>query len=65
MCLVAVRVSAEYAGAVGRNRLVHTMHIYERMQRMNWEFVNEKVIPVAWLFACFILIGICVGVWLR
>ena len=62
---MALRISAEYAGTVGRNRLVHTMHIYERMQRMNWEFVTEKVVPVLWLWATFILIGTCVGVWLR
>jgi hypothetical protein len=62
---MALRISAEYAGAVGRNRLVHTMHIYERMQLMNWEFVANKVVPVLWLWAAFILIGACVGVWLR
>jgi hypothetical protein len=32
---------------------------------MNWEFIQEKVIPVAWLFLAFIIIGIEIGVWLR
>ena len=32
---------------------------------INWEWVNEKAIPVAWLLAASILIGAEVGVWLR
>ncbi len=26
---------------------------------------SEKVVPVLWLFTCFLLVGICVGVWLH
>lgn len=26
---------------------------------------TEKVAPVLWLFTCFLIIGICVGVWLH
>lgn len=24
---------------------------------------SEKVVPVLWLFTCFLIIGICLGVW--
>ena len=37
----------------------------QKMSKMNWEFIQEKVIPVAWLFLAFIFIGIQIGVWLR
>ena len=57
--------AAEYAWEVGRNRLVHTMHIYERMLRMNWDFFTNKVVPVLWLWTAFIIIGACVGVMIR
>ena len=29
------------------------------------EFLREKVIPVAWLMGCSLLIGAEVGLWLR
>ena len=32
---------------------------------MNWEWFTAKVIPVLWLWTAFILVGACVGVWLR
>lgn len=26
---------------------------------------KEKIVPVLWLYACFILIGVEVGLWIR
>ena len=32
---------------------------------MNWELWREKIVPLAWLYGCFILIGLEVGAWLK
>jgi len=32
---------------------------------MNWEWWHTTAVPVLWLWCAFILVGVCVGVWLR
>lgn len=32
---------------------------------MNWEWFTNKAVPVLWLWTAFIIVGACIGVWLR
>lgn len=32
---------------------------------INWEWVQNKAIPVLWLWTAAVIIGACIGVWLR
>lgn len=41
-------------------------HLKEQItSRIDWWWWHEKAVPTLWLWATFILVGACVGVWLR
>ena len=40
--------------------MVHSALPQRERENTMW---SEKVVPVLWLWACFLIIGICLGVW--